>query len=183
MMKKLLVLLMVLGITSIASAAIELSVDSILGVDEISILPSDTIIIDVYNAGNSLAEYGQIDFDYYLDFYDPAEGLYSLGTWQLGPAAGDSGDFPSGLKDDSTYTGYQELTIGQNWAIGSEEIIGVMGQLELHCEGLGDVYVEVWDARDLSGPMDTLTIHQVPVPEPITIALLGLGGLFLRRRK
>jgi hypothetical protein len=28
---------------------------------------------------------------------------------------------------------------------------------------------------------DTLTIHQIP--EPTTIALLGLGGLLLRRRK
>jgi hypothetical protein len=29
----------------------------------------------------------------------------------------------------------------------------------------------------------TLMIHQVGIPEPATIALLGLGGLLLRRRK
>jgi hypothetical protein len=36
---------------------------------------------------------------------------------------------------------------------------------------------------DENGAMiDTILIHQI-IPEPMTIALLGLGGLLLRRRK
>jgi len=34
---------------------------------------------------------------------------------------------------------------------------------------------------DAGAVMDSQIIHQIP--EPITLALLGLGGLFLRRRK
>ena len=177
--------MMVLGMASMASAAIQISVNGALDVEEITIVMSDTITIDVYNPGTpGTPPYnGQIDFDYYLDFYYPSEGGYALSNMRTGPAAGDSGDFPSGLKDDSTYVDYQELTIGQNWAIGSSEIIGVMFLLDLHCELDGvDVRIDLWDARDLSAPVDTLTIHQI-IPEPITIGLLGLGGLFLRRRK
>jgi hypothetical protein len=39
-------------------------------------------------------------------------------------------------------------------------------------DGKGNYLMAVWD---------TVVIHQVP--EPMTICLLGLGGLFLRRRK
>jgi hypothetical protein len=59
--------------------------------------------------------------------------------------------------------------------------IGVLDAKELHCEGPSwDNVVMLWDGStgDL---LDTIIIHQVP--EPATIALLGLGGLFLRRRK
>jgi len=49
------------------------------------------------------------------------------------------------------------------------------------CIGLGDVVIYLY-ANDLQTVLDTLTISQV-VPEPMTIALLGLGGLFLLRRR
>ena len=45
------------------------------------------------------------------------------------------------------------------------------------------VGASTWDADDdLTGDVGVITTLNV-VPEPITIALLGLGGLFLRRRK
>jgi hypothetical protein len=55
-----------------------------------------------------------------------------------------------------------------------------------HCEGPGDVVIqllgtstyETWDG----GVLSSVTIHQV-IQEPMTMGLLGLGGLFLRRRK
>jgi len=55
----------------------------------------------------------------------------------------------------------------------------VIDGISFHCEGLGDVTLTLMDAA--GGVLDTQVIHQIP--EPITFALLGLGGLFLRRRK
>jgi len=43
---------------------------------------------------------------------------------------------------------------------------------------LDDDYTEM-----LAGPTVTITTQGPPIPEPMTIGLLGLGGLFLRRRK
>jgi hypothetical protein len=55
-----------------------------------------------------------------------------------------------------------------------------------HCEAQGDVVVKLYtvDPYFIAATLvDSVIIHQVPIPEPMTVALLGLGGLFLRRRK
>lgn len=81
---------------------------------------------------------------------------------------------------------------------------GIQGEADLvwnlviHCDGFGPVIIDLTNniAGDYSeGPsswgspwlqltesdLGDLVIHQIP--EPMTIALLGLGGLFLRRRR
>ena len=55
----------------------------------------------------------------------------------------------------------------------------VIDGLIFKCLGDGDVVLTLTDA-DL-GVLDAVTIHQIP--EPLTLGLLGLGGLFLRRRR
>jgi hypothetical protein len=75
----------------------------------------------------------------------------------------------------------------------------VVDHILVHCEGDGDVTVTLvpitWDAviappnvlydgtlgSDREAVGDTITIYQVP--EPLTVALLGLGGLALVRRR
>jgi hypothetical protein len=53
--------------------------------------------------------------------------------------------------------------------------------IDFHCTGQpGDVMLYLAEAAVFT-VFDTQVIHQIP--EPITFALLGLGGLFLRRRK
>ena len=174
-MKKFLMVMLVLCMASAVNAAIVISVDGQLDLDEITIAPSDTVTIDVYNTGGSTP----IDFLAYLDFYTKSEGTYSLSNDHLGLGAG---DLPASyIMYDGGYDN-DEIEITQAWAVGTPETTGAIFLIDLHCEGEGDVFVELWDGRvGYTAPVDTLTIHQVP--EPMTIALLGLGGLFLRRRK
>jgi len=75
-----------------------------------------------------------------------------------------------------------------------------LDHIAIHCDGLGDVYIVagvdrtggslygpvVWygggqAGTDLEATTGQLIVHQIP--EPMTVLLLGLGGLFLRRRK
>jgi hypothetical protein len=58
--------------------------------------------------------------------------------------------------------------------------IGLLDAKDLHCNfGPSDDVVILWDQDAVE--LDRILIHQIP--EPATIALLGLGGLLLRRRK
>jgi hypothetical protein len=49
-----------------------------------------------------------------------------------------------------------------------------------HCEGEGDVTLILVD-HETGEVVDTQVIHQVP--EPMSLALLGLGGLVLFRKR
>jgi hypothetical protein len=60
--------------------------------------------------------------------------------------------------------------------------VGILDAKELHCDFGGDALVYLLNGDD-NVILDSITIHQTGVPEPMTIALLGIGGLFLRRRK
>jgi hypothetical protein len=188
MMKKLLILMLVLGLASFANAAIltEISyngqTNGTENTMEVTIHPSDTVTIDIYNPGGN----GMNDrnFTDYLDFQYPSEGCYSLSGAVAGPAYG---DFNGGISfvhhgaDD-----YDEYTVIQSWkpTTNPPDIAGAIFLVNMHCEKAPNtVYVTLYDTRVNGGNdiMDTLIIHQVP--EPMTLTLLGLGGLLLRRRK
>ena len=174
-MKKLLGLLIILAMTSFANADIVISVNGDTDLDEILVSVSDTVTIGIYNNGSAPGD--PVDFFVYLDFYYPSEGTYALSDPRLGPAAG---DFPASftgpyLGDDD----YEEVEFSQAWAVGSDEVPGTMFLIDLHCEGIGDVIVEAYDWRT-EELVDTLIIH---IPEPASLALLGLGTILLRKRK
>ena len=199
-MKKLLILMLILGLTSIASATISLSisvdVDGPGGADpvinpaytEITLTESDWVTINVegtvpytepttvylvaqgpatMSGGTMLQGDGMI-----LD-YSPAEELDVGYTWQ---------DFMDSLgltnvSETIAYIGLYDSTTPFT------DLTGVIMDLrELHCDGIGDVKLTLVDGEAYYGTVYAEAwIHQVP--EPITIALLGLGGLFLRRRR
>ncbi len=170
--------MMVLGMATMASAAIEISVNGALDVEEITINVSDTITIDIYNTFVGMQDR---NFLSYLDFYDMAVGGYALSNARLGPAAG---DFPASFLGpwDMRPDFGEVYEITQAWNPGTPSPVpaGVIFLIDLHCELDGiDVLVNL-----LNGDLvvvDSLLIHQIP--EPMTLALLGIGGLFLKRRK
>jgi hypothetical protein len=172
-MKKFLVVMMVLGLVGSAQAALQISLNGAVAGDEITISVSDNIVIGVMSdtadpwAGileyiprdSQAAEWvGSVTINPIAGFRATAALAAGYATsWQLSAAA-----FPGEVP---------AVAPGEQFTIG------------FHCLAVGDVVVTLWgDAWDSGPVLDQLTIHQV-IPEPVTIGLLGLGGLFLRRRK
>ena len=161
-MKKLMILVLVLGLTSVTNAALVLSLNGNTDISEITVAPSDEFTVDVYSATGLTDEFNII-------FAGPAS--YSdMGTVHIPPA-------PSTLTVSEYQPGW---LMGLQTAPVIDSQIGTWWDIVLHCDGEGDVIITLYD---YSGwyVIDTAVVHQVP--EPMTIALLGLGGLFLRRRK
>jgi len=170
-MKKLLVLMMVLGLATSAQAAISLSLNGNPAPDETTIATSTIVTIDVTSDDT-------MPYVTYLWMSTPATGEWVSGV-TISPEAGDDA-----VAEYDPY-GYGEwrLTAADFPESGETEFVlpGTHFEIDFHCLAVGDALIELY-ADDFSTVLDTITIHQV-VPEPITIGLLGLGGLLLRRRK
>ena len=172
-MKKILVLMLVLGIASMATAGLQLTVNGVVAEDSsIVMAPSDYALIGLYNDGSVPKTVGYISIASgpgswtggYAVYVPPATGSAYAYAYYYGPITG----------------------MGDTWILfdadavpGNINGIGILADFEFHCDDFGDVTITYIDSA--FGLMDTLVIHQIP--EPITLALLGLGGLFLRRRK
>ena len=60
----------------------------------------------------------------------------------------------------------------------------LFNDIKLTCRGFQNAVVSLYNVSDNFDNLillDTVFIHQIP--EPMTLGLLGIGGLFLRRRK
>ena len=177
-MKKLLVLALVLGIASLAPASIEITVDGLAPVDsEISLMPSDNLTLQISGA---TVEAGETI--YWMMVVNPEFGTLNGGE---AVAGGLSSIFPYYYTD--MFLGYAGLT--GSAVSGSSADSGIIAQgvlvdnITFHCEALGDAVVQLLYSGDTISweVVDTAIIHQVP--EPATMALLGLGALVLRRKK
>lgn len=168
-MKKLLILMLVFGMVSAANAAIMLSVDGDTSQDEIDLPVSETVTIGVFVTDTA-------DYLAYLSFGYVSEGGFELSNprypWPGVPPI----IIPYPINDVIEFE--LSLTPPPDWILEP----GIWFEVDFTCLAANvDVFVELWDAADLSAPADSLTIHQIP--EPMTLALLGLGGLFLLRRR
>lgn len=186
-MKKFLVLLMVLGMASWAHAGL---IDVVMtGYDDLDqdgeISESDIVYIAITLPGAGTSD------GYDLDLHVSGPGTL------MEVDGGPNPNHQPGVGMWS-YSGIE------NNGIAKMEEVHLMGQftgdliwgLAIHCDGLGEVLVDLTlnvgarvdpdggdNYQDLTeADLGDLTIVQVP--EPMTIALLGLGGLLaLRRRK
>jgi hypothetical protein len=196
MMKKLFVLMLVLGLASVASASLVGLDISVNGNHEpadsmYTLLPSQTLTLDIHvNADITPGGAGEGNW---LLICETAAGTISGGhkvpygdVTLMGPDSA-SGAGVAGMPDgyDGVYGAI--LLVGTTTVVPASTIL--FDGIIFHCEGPLtnplDVTIELsrlTDEGEYTGQIyDTVTIHQVP--EPATIALLGLGGLLLRRRK
>ncbi len=240
MMKKVLTLMLILGMTPLANATV---IDVVtVGLSDLGhdgtptnpLLPSETIEIAIilnYNPHPSWSSYdGYIMDGMDLDLHvtGPATlevpGLYNAKTGlRYGDDLQHHADFgvwaQSGY-NDGTPENYQPLIVGNRIASMTGGVLTgyiegdengnpptsptvLVWNLLLHCEEDGLVNIDLTLAGStriapyengagtapypawryaVEGELGDLVLY-VLIPEPMTIALLGLGGLFLRRRR
>ena len=171
-MKKLLALMLVLGITTVANATIELSFNGDTAIESADVCIGGTAWIDIFSDNGET-------YGCWLGIVDAIGNDSSGGQWTgsyvIYPEAGSE----AGVTSWGPQWWYAE-------ALGTPSTTppspGRHFDFEYECLGpeCEWVYVELWD-YDLTYVIDTIAIHQTP--EPATMLLLGLGGLLLRRRK
>jgi hypothetical protein len=167
-MKKLLVLLMVLGLVSSAQAALSLSLSAT------TVLTGGTVTV-------TISQDNQAFWDGYIilseDTYNWADP--TLASWNDSIVTGGIGNLGF-INPVSGYPGVYGTNVASN-QVPNDVVAGDMFTISILAgTTAGTTYLAVED-----GSYNYL-ISDVAlqiVPEPMTIALLGLGGLFLRRRK
>jgi hypothetical protein len=183
MMKKLLSVLAVLAMATVANAAMMISVDGVVPDDAVSVA---TAVIGVMASGSHPATIpgmvvgqGPINVD--------------LTATTIIPNFGISGDplIQDMTGDPDAIAFLADLGIMNPVSILYFEVIDVavppkaipdgvvINSMNLTYKGTGEEALITLLDTGTGEVLDTQAI----VPEPITLALLGLGGLFLRRRK
>jgi len=172
-MKKLMLIVLVLSMAVVANSQVSQLLIAVNGVvdppdSSINIRPSDVLNLQIWS-----------------------DGQISPGAVALGIGAGSQG--PGSLDASKAVLPYGGVAVMMD-DVAMAEAMGIKSpfiSLELpnnqgilvdfikfHCDGPGDVTISLVDPDGVV--LDQQVIHQIP--EPLTIALLGLGGLYLRRR-
>jgi hypothetical protein len=225
-MKKVLALMLVLGMASMASATVMSVVTYDVGQSEgrtgtstDPLMPSDVLGLKIILEFNpydpvggtwpSYDGYNLSSFDLDLEVSGPATLDTAWVATMTGTVRSISSHSGLGVFDwshDVVDNAIEQMSgLAPAAGLPSEDGgIDIVWDIMLHCDGYGEVTVDLtlhglseysplsnagngpypdppgWLAM-VEGDLGDLVVHQVP--EPMTIALLGLGGLFLRRRR
>jgi hypothetical protein len=166
MMKKLLALMLVFAVSSVASAALTLDValtvmapgeTQAIGISGAEPLTPPPLVVYLMVEGPASIDGGTMLYQGGgLESYDDAEAI----------AAG------IGISVDELIVQFRDF-------VGMPDLLGTLvSDIVLTYGGPGDADLTLL-GEDFTTVYDAVTI----IPEPVTIALLGLGGLFLRRRR
>ena len=161
-MKKLLVLMLVLGVGSMAMAALTLSGPT-------TVPTGGTVSLQIVHDGSAAVVDG-LDYEW---VYGPAANISNIAM-----TSNMSGGGMSAITDYLAAYGYFYV-IGANSPGGNALLAGDWVTFDISAGAL-----PVGSIISLTTAMGGES-HDVEViiPEPMTLGLLGLGGLFLRRRK
>jgi hypothetical protein len=174
MMKKLLMVLSILSLVSIASAAIVTfeyrNAAGTAAITEVDMLVDADFTLAIMGDYDD-EESGQLwIYDRYENESHGSDVADMTGATKYAAAGGGGSISPY----DTTYDGYVF-----NWGDPTGQD-GDMFIIDLTASTTGTVTIGSY-ASDYVTLLDSFSIDVVP--EPMTVVLLGLGGLFLRRRK
>ena len=161
MMKKLLVLMLVLGIASAASAALTWSTSAV------SVTQTGSVTVQL--VGDTIAGSYSVDAT--------AIPVANISVVALAGAGDESSvyQYPQGHASFAGFVWLQVLDTAEPF----NAVIGDQFDVTLSGTGLAAGTYMIDGDYYGANPMLAFTV----IPEPMTLGLLGLGGLFLRRRK
>ena len=183
MVKNILTLLLVLGLASTAGAALQISVNGELNPgNDIMIGVDGTAVIGIWTDADIVNNDG---FDYLVGVdAGLARFDWSGATFSTTPAINEiTRAWPGGALPDPPI-GHEGFA-GSVFNIGNTVAAGTLLVNNILFQGIaeGNAVITLYNTPD-TGPLeihDSVTIEVVP--EPATLALLGLGSLLLRRRR
>ena len=187
-MRKLIALLLVLGISSVASAGLQISVNGEPEPPDSQIIlkPSETVVLNIHTDETIPSD----TFIYWALVANTAEATISGGI--APPPLDDFNLYSNTIYDDARALGYP-IPDGTNGVAGTiaaysptvlQAGLTIFDEITFHCEMQPtetDVMLAITPDFVNFEIVDRVRIHQIP--EPMTMGLLGLGGLGLLRRR